>query len=65
MSTVIKVEGMTCGHCAGRVKQAVDGAAPGAPVEVELAAKEVRIDGPEVDEEAVKAAIREAGYQPV
>ncbi|HEX8570659.1 MAG TPA: heavy-metal-associated domain-containing protein [Caulobacteraceae bacterium] len=63
--TLIKVEGMTCGHCAGRVKQAVVGAAPGAGVDVDVAAGEVRINGGEINEEAVRAAIREAGYQPV
>lgn len=63
--TLIKVEGMTCGHCAGRVKQAVTGAAPGAGVDVDVGAGEVRIDGGHVSEEAVRAAIREAGYQPV
>ena len=62
--TSIKVEGMTCGHCAGRVKQAVSGAAPGAEVEVDLQAKEVRIRG-EADEQSVRTAIREAGYAPV
>ena len=63
--TLIKVEGMTCGHCAGRVKQAVAGAAPGVGVDVDVDAGEVRINGGQVVEEAVRAAIREAGYQPV
>ena len=62
--TVIKVGGMTCGHCAGRVKQAVGRVAPGAGVDVDLAAKEVRISGGNVDPDAVRAAIRQAGYQP-
>ena len=62
--TVLKVEGMTCGHCASRVKQAVGRAAPEAGVDVDLAAGEVRISGAEIDDNAVKAAIREAGYQP-
>ena len=63
--TRIKVEGMTCGHCAGAVKQAVNRVAPGFGVEVDLAGKEVRINGEDVDGAAVRAAIREAGYEPV
>jgi copper chaperone len=62
--TELKVEGMTCGHCAATVKTAVEAAAPGAAPEVDLPAKTVRVaDG--VDLDAVRAAIRNAGYETV
>jgi copper chaperone len=60
--TVIRVEGMTCGHCAGTVKKAAEQAAPGTTATVDLSAKTVTIAGA-ADAEAVKAAIRDAGYQ--
>lgn len=60
--TVIRVEGMTCGHCAGTVKKAAEGAAPEATATVDLSEKTVTIDGA-ANAEAVKAAIRDAGYQ--
>jgi copper chaperone len=59
-----KVEGMTCGHCVATVKKAATAAAPGGDVAVDLPSKTVRVSGAP-DEEAVKAAVREAGYQVV
>lgn len=59
--TELKVDGMTCGHCASTVKKAVAGVAPGADVQVDLPSGKVRIHGAP-DEATVKAAIRDAGY---
>jgi copper chaperone len=60
----LRVDGMTCGHCAAAVKRAVEKVAPGATATVDLAAGAVRLAGP-ADEAAVRAAIRAAGYDPV
>ena len=54
------VTGMTCGHCAGAVKKAVQSAAPGAEVRVDLATGTVETS--EGNAAAIKAAIEEAGY---
>lgn len=56
-----KVERMTCGHCVATVRKAVTAAAPDADVAVDLSSKTVRVTGAP-DEDAVKAAIRAAGY---
>ena len=56
-----KVTGMTCGHCVGRVTQAVQQAAPGAAVTVDLRGGTVAVNG-EHDPQRVIAAIQAAGY---
>ena len=65
--TVLKVEGMSCGHCAQAVVKAVT-ALPGvAGAAVDLAAKTVTVehdpDRPAVGE--IKAGIEEQGYEVV
>ena len=60
----IKVEGMSCGHCAASVTKAITSIDPAAKVHVDLAAGEVRVDTA-ADELQVREAIRRAGYQPV
>ncbi|MGA9187270.1 MAG: copper ion binding protein [Methanosarcina sp.] len=63
----IKVEGMSCGHCEMRVKKAVEAVEGVQKAEVNLQKKQVVIEYEEGKEnlEKVKAAIREAGYEPV
>ncbi|MGX4640113.1 heavy metal translocating P-type ATPase [Massilia sp. SYSU DXS3249] len=57
----LTVEGMSCGHCVGRVTKTVQGLDEHAKVEVDLATKKVRIDSG-ADLERIAAAIDEAGY---
>ena len=58
-----KVDGMTCGHCAAAVKSAVQKAAPGASVEVDLATGTVSVGGAGAAKpEQVWTAIEQAGY---
>ncbi|GIK96263.1 MAG: hypothetical protein BroJett029_04720 [Alphaproteobacteria bacterium] len=58
-----EVEGMTCGHCAGTVKGAIQKAVPGATVGVDLAAGLVAVDAVGgAKPEQVKYAIEQAGY---
>jgi len=61
-NAVLKVEGMTCGHCVSSVEKAVADA--GAVGKVDLANKKVTVDFDEtkVTIEAVKAAIEDQGY---
>jgi copper chaperone len=58
---VFKVQGMTCGHCVRAVTGALQGVDPQARVEVDLAAKEVRVES-QADAQALIEAIREEGY---
>jgi copper chaperone len=58
-----KVEGMTCDHCVGTVKSAVQKAVPGATVDVDLATGLVSVSASGTAEPGrVKAAIEDAGY---
>ncbi|MER7129391.1 heavy-metal-associated domain-containing protein [Streptosporangium saharense] len=57
------VTGMTCGHCVSSVKEEV-GEVPGVTgVEVDLATGRVDVSGDTLDDAAIRAAIKEAGYQ--
>ena len=57
----LKVDGMTCDHCAHAVTQAVQAVPGAAGVDVDLDAGRVRVRG-NPDLAAVRAAIEEAGY---
>lgn len=57
----LQVENMSCAHCVGAVTKAVQAVDAAAKVEVDLAAKTVKIDsaGPLAP---LKSAIADAGY---
>ncbi|GAA2893940.1 heavy-metal-associated domain-containing protein [Streptosporangium fragile] len=61
--TTYTVTGMTCGHCVSSVKEEV-GEVPGVTgVEVDLQTGRVEISGDSLDDAAIRAAIKEAGYE--
>ena len=62
-SLILRVEDMTCGHCAGTIKKAVESALPGTQVDADPASKLVSIRGT-ADLAAVKVIVAEAGYTP-
>ncbi len=57
----LTVEGMSCGHCVGRVTKTVQEIDSGAKVEIDLATGKVRIDS-RADAAKIAAAIDAAGY---
>lgn len=60
---VLKVDGMTCSHCVGRVQKALD-AAPGvveAKVDLDTGTAEIRL-GADADPSVLVAAVEAAGY---
>jgi copper chaperone len=63
-TTSYTVVGMTCGHCVNAVTEEV-GAVPGVTaVDVDLASGDLTVTSTEpVDDDAVRAAVEEAGYQ--
>ncbi len=61
MSTLYKVEGMTCQGCANAVSRAVMDRAPGSRVLVDIKAGTVAIEG-EVAETQVRDAVEDAGF---
>lgn len=68
MDVSIKVEGMSCNHCKMAVEKAAGAVEAVTGAVVNLDAKEVVVsfDGEEASVvEAVKSAVKEAGYEPV
>jgi copper chaperone len=58
-----KVEDMTCGHCAGTIKKAIEDQLPGTAVTADPASKLVSVIGT-ADFPAIKAIVMGAGYTP-
>jgi len=61
MATTYAVEGMMCAGCARSVTNAIQKAAPGTTVSVDLEAGRVTVDGAG-DEATVRAAVETAGF---
>ena len=59
------VEGMTCAHCVASVTEEVSMVARVEYVDVDLASGRVVVRGDGVDDEAVRGAVAEAGYEVV
>jgi len=58
---ILTVNDMTCGHCVGTVRKALEEALPGAEITVDLETHKVSFTG---DRAKGEDAIREAGYTP-
>ena len=57
------VEGMTCGHCVVSVREEVSGVEGVTAVDVDLASGRLTVSGDGVDDDAIAAAVSEAGYR--
>ena len=57
------VEGMTCAHCVLSVREEVSEVPGVSAVDVDLAGGRMTVSGEQVDEDAVRAAVAEAGYE--
>lgn len=62
-SLTLRVDDMTCGHCAGTIQKAVESTLPGTQVDADPASKLVSIRGTS-DLAAVAAIVTAAGYTP-
>jgi copper chaperone len=56
-----QVDDMTCGHCAGTIREAIELTLPGSAVAIDLDKHLVTVSG---DAVLAAQAIREAGYEP-
>ncbi|MCG7392932.1 heavy-metal-associated domain-containing protein [Microvirga sp. ACRRW] len=59
----LRVEDMTCGHCAGTIRKAIETGLPGTQVEADPASKLVSVRG-STDLTSIKALVTAAGYTP-
>jgi copper chaperone len=57
------VEGMTCDHCRASVSEEVSEIAGVESVEVDLDSGRLEVSGPAVSDDAVRAAVEDAGYE--
>ena len=57
------VEGMTCAHCVLSVREEVSEVPGVTDVDVDLASGRMAVSGGDIDDEAVRAAVAEAGYE--
>lgn len=64
MKRTIRIEGMMCGHCSGRVKKALEAVAGVETAEVshETGTAEVTLRG-DASDEALAKAVTDAGYK--
>ena len=63
-TSTYRVEGMTCDHCVRAVRAEVAEVPGVVDVQVDLAGKSVTVTSEgAVDDEAVRAAVEEAGYE--
>lgn len=58
----LDVTGMTCEGCANAVRRALERAAPGANVQVDLDQHQAHLDGPLPDAATLIAALEAAGF---
>jgi copper chaperone len=61
---VIKVNGISCGHCVSAITKALAELDKTAKIQIDKASQTVRFDG-DADQEEVVLAIQEAGYDVV
>ena len=57
------VQGMTCAHCVLTVREEVSEVPGVSAVEVDLASGRLTVTGVQVDEQAVRSAVADAGYE--
>jgi copper chaperone len=57
------VQGMTCSHCVLSVREEVSEIGGVRAVDVDLASGRMTVTGQDVSDEAVRAAVAEAGYE--
>lgn len=64
MKTTITIEGMSCGHCTGRVQKALEALEGVESVEMSLEQKTAVVAGrSDIADESLRTAVEEAGYE--
>jgi copper chaperone len=63
VEAVLKVEGMSCMHCVGRVKKALDALKGVQSADVQIGTVKVSFDETKLRKEDIEKAITEAGYK--
>ncbi len=65
MRKLLKIEGMSCGHCVMHVQSALE-AVPGVKsAKVDLLERSAMVEGDALSDQAMRAAVADAGYKVV
>ena len=62
MRKIISIDGMSCQHCVGHVENALKGLSGASSIKVDLKKNQAEMKTDTVSDEAIKAAIADAGY---
>lgn len=62
VATAFQLEGVTCNSCAGKVAAAVDELPGVVSVRVDLPSSTLTVTGSRFDQDAIRTAVRAAGY---
>ena len=62
MKKIISISGMSCQHCVGHVEKALKGLSGTSGIKVDLKKNQAELKADAIDDEAIKAAIADAGY---
>lgn len=65
MTKRLSIEGMSCGHCAGRVTSALTKVQGVTSATVDLATNSAVVEGAELADDRLKEAVADAGYDVV
>ncbi len=60
----ISIDGMSCMHCVGRVKQAVDALEGVTEADIQIGSATVTYDEAKLSQADIEAAIEKSGYKP-
>ncbi len=63
MKKLVKIEGMSCGHCVMHVTDALEKVPGVSRAKVDLKGNQAVVEGESLDAAALKNAVAEAGYE--
>lgn len=63
MKKLLKIEGMSCGHCVMHVKSALEEVPGVTSADVNLMERSAMVEGENLDNQLLRAAVTEAGYK--
>ncbi|MFZ3109907.1 MAG: heavy-metal-associated domain-containing protein [Rectinemataceae bacterium] len=65
MRKLLKIEGMSCGHCVMHVQSALEDVAGVKSAKVDLLERSAMVEGENLNDQALRAAVADAGYKVV
>jgi copper chaperone len=63
MRKLLKIEGMSCGHCVMHVQSALEGVPGVKSAKVDLLERTAMVEGENLNDQTLRAAVSEAGYK--